>query len=398
MAENGVNAMLGIGVLEVLKGIGKMFLNPLFYWVILLVLIMGWRRIKKERRQFGTKVFPLLTELKGTLSITIIFSILLSTTSILLGFMMTIEMIVLLIIVTIAVSITGRTTLLSSSYTLGITFILLLLLPNIKVGSLSTYVHFEDVTIIHLLSLVLFMAIALFAETILISSKKGASFPELTLGSRGLWIGQHRLKRLAFIPFMTLIPVEDPTLALPIFPYFQYADAGYSLIFIPFVIGANYTVRSLLPMDAGRKLGQANWVLAVLILLIVVVSMYIPYVSVVAVLVAIIGKEWIMYRHKKADKYKPAIFSPLNQGIKVLAMMPDSPADRLGIEIGETITKVNGQAIHTSTQFYEALQNSGAFFKLDILDHQGEVRFINSALYEEDHHELGIIFVDAPSR
>lgn len=387
--------MLGIGMLEALKGIGKIFLNPLLYWIIILLFIISWRRIRKERRQFGTKVYPLLTELKGTLWVTIIFGILLSAASILLGFMMSIEMLTLLVLVTIVVSLIGGATFLSASYTFGITFILLLFLPNIEVG--SYYFHFGDTTVLHLLNLVLFMVIILFAETILISTKKGATFPELAFGARGLWIGQHRMKRLAFIPFMTLIPVQDPALALPIFPYIQYADTGFSLIFIPFIIGTNYTVRSMSPINAGRKLGQANWLLAVIVLLVVIVSMYLPYVSIIAIIVAIIGKEWIMYRHKRADKNQQAIYVPLNQGVRVLATIPHSPADRLGIEIGETITKVNGHPIHTAAQFYESLQNSGAFFKLDVIDHQGEVRFIHSALYEEDHHELGIVFVNQPS-
>lgn len=375
-----------------------MFINPLLYWIVFLLFMMGWRRIKKERRQFGTKIYPFFTELKGTLGITIIFSILLSIASILLGFVMSFEMVALLLLVIIIVSITGRTTLLSASYTFGITFILLLLLPYINVGPLAPYIDVEGITKIHFLSLVFFMAICLFAETILISMKKGASFPELKLGSRGLWIGQHRLKRLAFIPFIALLPVQDPALALPIFPYIDYGDTGYSLILIPFVIGSNYTVRGALPIDVAQKLGRANWFLSVTVLLIAIVSIYYPYASILAVFVAIIGKEWMMYRHKKADKYKQAFFAPLDQGVKVLATLPDSPADRLGIDVGETITKVNGQSIQTATQFYEALQNSGAFFKLDILDHQGEIRFIHRAFYDEDHHELGIIFIEHPSK
>jgi len=77
-------------------------------------------------------------------------------------------------------------------------------------------------------------------------------------------------------------------------------------------------------------------------------------------------------------------------------MIPDSPADRLGILVGETILKVNGVVVTNSTEFYGALQASGAYFKLDVIDENGEVRFINSAFFEEDHYELGIIFAEKP--
>ncbi len=38
------------------------------------------------------------------------------------------------------------------------------------------------------------------------------------------------------------------------------------------------------------------------------------------------------------------------------------------------------------------------FFKLEILGENGEVRFVQSALYEEDHHELGIITANSRSQ
>ncbi|WP_165589210.1 hypothetical protein [Oceanobacillus caeni] len=43
--------------MEVLKGIGRFFLNPLVYWSILLVVFSGYKRIKDERLDFGSKVF-----------------------------------------------------------------------------------------------------------------------------------------------------------------------------------------------------------------------------------------------------------------------------------------------------------------------------------------------------
>ena len=390
--------MLGIWLMEILTGIGKLFLNPLFYWIIVLLALMGWRRIKKERRQFGTKIYPFFTECQGTMFISIVFSIIISLVAILVGMVMSFEAIVLFVIVTIIVSMTGRTSLLSASYTLGITFVLLLLLPYVNIGPLEAYVNFQDVTIIQLLTLTLLMSLLLFAEALLVSTKKGATFPEIELGSRGKWIGQHRIKRAVFIPFFVLLPVGQADLVLPVFPYFEVAGTGYSLILLPFIIGTNYTVRGELPVQAIKKLGLATWLVSVIVLLITLVSFYFPYVSIIAFLVAIIGKEWITYHFKKKDKYKRAIFTPLDEGVKVLALLPGSPAHRLEIKVGETIKKVNGQPIKTVNAFYEALQNSGAFFKLDIIDLQGEVRFIHSALYEEDHHELGVIFVESQSK
>src|SRR5699024_9155778 len=89
-------------------------------------------------------------------------------------------------------------------------------------------------------------------------------------------------------------------------------------------------------------------------------------------------------------------FSPLNSGLRVLSVIPNGPADRLGVLTGETIVKVNNTSVSTVDEFYEALQNSGASFKLDVIDDAGEVRFLMSAFYETEHHELGIIFPQSP--
>lgn len=385
--------MLGIWVMEVGKGIGKIFLNPLFYWSILFLFLISWRRIIEERRQFGTKIFPLFSECRGTLHVSLIFSIIISLLTIFVGVVISLEMVVLLVLVLIVVSVLGKSSFLSASYTLGITFLLITFLSNVNLGVVNHYLPFDEPSIIHLLSLGILMAILLFAEALLIRSKKGASFPEMTLGDRGKWIGQHRLSRVAFIPFFVLLPVDQVGLVLPLFPYFEYSGVGYQLVLLPFLIGVNYSVSSELPAVAARRLSQRTWILSVVVLFVVLVGLYYPIALTIAFVLAVIGREWLMYQHKKYDKYKQAKYVPLDKGLKVLALLPGTPGDRLDIHVGETIMKVNDHPVQTPQEFYEALQNSGAFFKLDIIDMRGEVRFITSAFYEEDHYELGIVFV-----
>lgn len=390
--------MLGVWIIEILKGIGTMFLQPLFYWMIILLFLMGYRRIKQERRHFGTKIFSLFSETQGTLILSIIFSIIMSLLAIFIGIVLSIEIIVILTIVVIIISLTGRTNFLSASYTLGLTFIIVTLLPYIDVSFIDGYLDFERVTIVQLLSLGFIMVMMMFLEAMLVSNKKGESFPEMTLSARGKWIGQHRLKRITFIPFFILLPVGQAELTLPLFPYFEVSGSGYQLVFLPFLIGVNYTMKSILPIQAAKSLGQQTWILAVITLFLMMTSLYFPYFSIIAFFVAIIGKEWITYQHKKKDKEKAAIFTPIDKGLKVLALLPNTPGDRLDIQVGETIVKGNGNPVQNSAEFYQALQNSGAYFKLDILDHQGEVRFVSSAFYEEDHYELGIVFIEKPPK
>lgn len=384
--------------IEIAKGIGKLFLNPLSYWTILLFVWTGFKRIKIEREQFGTKVFNLFTEGQKTIVFSVVFSIIISLLAIFTGIVMSFETILLLALVTILVSITGSTTFLSASYTIGITFVLLILLPFSNVDAVVSFVDFSTLSIVHFISLSFLTGILLHVESLIVVSKTNKqTFPELSLSERGIWIGQHQIKALSFIPFLVLMPTEKLSILAPIWPYFHYGDQSFSLVLIPFLLGFQYNVRGGLPRESARHIGRATFWLSLFVLACAFVSIYIPALSFVAIIIAIVGKEWITYRHKMNDRKKRPFFTPLDKGIKVLATIPNSPADRLGIVVGETILKVNGKFVTSSAQLYEALQNSGAFFKLDVLDYNGEVRFINSAFYEEDHHKLGIIFPEKRS-
>ena len=64
---------------------------------------------------------------------------------------------------------------------------------------------------------------------------------------------------------------------------------------------------------------------------------------------------------------------------------------------GESIYKVNGTIITGGHSFYEALQQHKPYIKLEVLNLNGDIRFVQRAMYETDPHELGILFVGEPT-
>src|SRR5699024_9092460 len=107
-------------LLELAKGTGMLFLNPLFYWAILLVVLAGVKRIKKERNHFGIKVFPLFSEYRKTKGISLVFGVILSALCLAGGIVFSVETMLFVSIASIILSIALRFTYLSPSYTLGI--------------------------------------------------------------------------------------------------------------------------------------------------------------------------------------------------------------------------------------------------------------------------------------
>lgn len=385
--------LLELWGIELIKGIGKLFINPLFYWGLILILFIGFSRIKHERKQFGIKLYSLFSEMKNTWVISIVFSIILSVLSLLFGGILTFETVIILFAVTAVLSVFGSIRALSSAYVLGLTFIVLLLLPLTNIINMDFYLENPTILIAIFITLAFITAILLFVEGWMIRSPKNQpTYPKAVLGKRGIWIGEHHLKKLMFIPFFAFMPVNSVTGIAPFFPHFDYNGEMYSLILIPLFFGFNYRIRGELASKVRNQLGNSTIILSIVVLLITVSSLFYSDLSLLAILVALLGRLIINLRFKAEDNKKPPFFRPLKQGVRVLALIPNSPADRLGIEVGECVLKVNGAFVTDADEFYIALQNSGAFFKLEVLDYVGEKRFVTSAFYEEDHYELGILF------
>ncbi|AXI10001.1 PDZ domain-containing protein [Oceanobacillus zhaokaii] len=389
--------MVEIWLIELLKGIGKVFLNPLIYWSLVLLFFAGYFRIKSERLNFGVKVFGLFSEWKNTWVTALISGTILSLIMLGSGFVFSYNTILLLSAITILLSIGMRFTMLSPSYTLGITIILLLFLPLILEN--QSYIDPGFFSGVNFSSLVILLGLLLFVEAILIQNvKRNKTYPSLVLGNRGIWIGQHRLKKFALIPFFILVPTGMITPFAPFWPYFSIGGESFSILLVPFVLGFDFFVRGSLPKNAARKLAKSITILSILVVLIGIGSIYAPSLALVAVIIAIFGREWIQYRYKVNDRADVPYFHPEDKGMKILGIIPGTPAERLDILIGESIIKVNGIKINSEQDFYSALQSSGAYFKLEVVDDANEMRFVQGAFYEGDHHELGLIFTTKPYR
>ncbi|HLQ95555.1 MAG TPA: PDZ domain-containing protein [Pseudogracilibacillus sp.] len=379
-------------VIEFLKGLARFFMNPLVYWMILLFMFTGYRRIKKERKDFGRKIYPLFEEGKVSWLIPFIASLFLSIITVVFGLYLNPEIILLLSIIVILWSITASTAFLSASYTLGVTFLITLVLPLIPVQYSVLGLDFQDIKVEYLTTLALLMGLFLFLEGFILKFTSNTSFPSMKMSKRGIRVGQQSLKKLVMVPFFVLLPAADMPFQFPLFPTFDIGGQVFMLAFIPFVFGYHYPVQSILPDQAASRLGKPTILLGVLVWLIAGFSFYYSIFSIVAIIIGLVGKEWITFSFKRKDRLSTSLYYPLEKGLKVMAVIPDSPAEKLHIHIGETILKVNGNDVKTDVEFHEALQNSGAFFKLSVLNADQEIRFVTSPLYEEDHYALGLIF------
>jgi PDZ domain len=379
---------------ELLEGLGKLFLNPITYYLFFLAAFLGVSRVKRERLDFHVRVENAYYELRQLLPLGMGLGLVLSILTIGLGLVIPIETIIFVGILTILWSLTTRIRMISPIYTVGLSFFatLFFLRKEQSFPYIKSYTPEWDLAILP--SIAVLLALLIVAEGIFISrnGSKGTS-PKMIKSKRGLSVGVHEVKRIWMLPVFLLIPGEALTIPFDWWPLFSIGDHTYSILLVPFALGFHQQVQGSLAYKAIKQFGKRILKFGVMLTCLSAVGYWVPLASILIVAIGIIGREALAMRQRLVEESLPFYFSQRNDGVKILGVIPDSAAEKMGLKVGELITKVNGETAIDEDSFYEALQKNAAHCKLEVLDHNDQIRLLQRALYEEDHHELGILFV-----
>lgn len=384
--------MTQMWIMEILKGTGKMFLHPIFYYSIIFAVISGIVRVKRERSDFHIRVNEPLQELRFLFPAGIVIGFILSIITIGSGLTISYSIVAVLAIITIVLTLLGNFRFLSPAFTLGISFVLLFLAKQLNWNLPIISEHPSDNSLHGFIVLLGLLLIIEGIQMIRNGSKKFS--PILRNSRRGLVVGAHQVKRIWLIPVFCFLPIGSLTAPFEWWPTFDFGTSSYSFILVPFAVGFQQQIQSTLPQLAVKRIGKQVIALGMVISAIAISGMWVPILSIVAVIIAIVGRGWISYRHRVRENAAPYYFTPRKNGLIVLAVIPHSPAEKLGLQTGEIIYKCNGQLTGNNKEFYKALQKNRAYCKLEVLNSEGEVRFVQGALFEGDHHELGILTVE----
>lgn len=386
--------MVQLWLFELLKGTGRFFLHPVFYYLVFLSGILGVSRVKRERKNFHTRTFDAYFELRQLFPLGLILGLVLSIVTVTAGLTVPFAAILLVIFFTVLWSLTTNIRLMSPVYTVGAAFFGIILIAEYGWNIPFFNDAFQAINDKVYPSVIILLALLLISEGILISrnASKGTS-PKLVKSRRGQNVGAHEVKRFWIVPVFLLIPGDVLTLPFEWWPVFHMGAESYSLILVPFAVGFNQQIQGMLPKQSIQLQGRRVITLGILTLILSVVGYWYPLISIGVAALAIIGREIISLMQRLKDDNLPFYFSKKNNGLMIIGIIPESPADKMGLQVGELVSKVNGVPTRDEQDFYEALQKNRAHCKLEVLDINGEVRFVQRALYEGDHYELGILFV-----
>ncbi|WP_062109143.1 PDZ domain-containing protein [Bacillus niameyensis] len=379
-------------VLEIGKGLGKFFLHPVFYFSIIWVMAAGFFRIKRERRDFHIRIQEPLHELRSLFPAGIVVGVILTVLFIAIGMTIPLSFLSAIAIATMVLTVIGNARLLSPAFTIGLPIVAVLIIQLLSLN-LSFFPVLETN---YFIGAALLMGVLVMVEGILmLKNGKVDVSPKLRTSRRGLTVGAMQAKRFWLLPFFLFLPTGSIVAPFEWWPVIHWGTESYSLILLPFLLGFQQQIQTTLPEKAIERLGKQILLLGIIVTVIAATSIFSPiYISGAATAIAILGRIWIAYRHRVKENTTPYYFAPRNNGVMVLGVLPDSPAEKLGLKTGEIIQTCNQVKINNKDELYRALLKNRAYCKLEVFDQNGEIRFVQGALYEGDHHELGILFID----
>lgn len=384
-------------LIECLRGIGILFIHPLLYVSIIIALAIGVIRVQRERRDFNIRIYRKSTELRQLLPQGILWGLILSLFTLGTGLVVPPAVLVIIGAVSILLALTLKMRLLSPAYSVSISFFLLFILytygGEIEWPFYGQY--FRDIDTPVYPTVAILLGLLLFAEGFLITRnaiKKPS--PGLVISKRGQTVGRYASRRIWMLPLFVFIPGGNLPAPFDWFPVFSIDGQSITPIVIPFLIGFSQKVQGILPETAIKASGRQVILLGTVVLAVAVGGYWYPYMSIISVVIGLIGREGINYLRKRSDRNLPIYFSRSKLGVRILGVIPETPAQKMGLQLGEIVTKVNGIHVTDEREFYKALQKNRAHCKLEVVGNNQQIRYVQRALFEGEHHELGLLFTE----
>ncbi|MEC0241472.1 PDZ domain-containing protein [Paenibacillus dokdonensis] len=391
-------------VLEILwhwtDALVQLLLQPFYYISILFMMLVYRRQVLLERRLFHVRLHSWVLQTLRTFIGGLLAGISVSVVIAFLGISLSQQAVWCIWIVAI-ILLLFRVRYLCFAYSIGILGVIQFVLgffpdwkPEALMGTAADTIRGLDIPALLALVAVLHLAEALLVKL------QGAGFanPVFMESKRGKLVGGYQMQAFWPIPLFLLIPAQTTGTLLPWTPLLggDGWSSGFSMAALPVVIGFSEMTQSMLPQVKANKTFKRLLVYSIVLLALSLLAAWWKPLIIAAALVSILVHEGLLWYSRQEEQQSGALFVHPLLGLKVLAVIPGSPAESLGILAGESIVKINGISIHSKEQMHAALRKNSAFCKLEVRNLQGESKFLQRAIYAGEHHQLGAILAPDP--
>lgn len=383
-------------IMAIILGLLHLFLQPLFYIFLVFAFLVSYQRVLRERRDFRVRFYGLFDGVSEAILPGLLVGLAGSIVFVAVGVVLAPGMVALIAALYILAALTMQLRLMTPVFTVGLAVIFAYFFPDVHTGFDVFDQWIGQIRSVPVSVTALLLGFLMIMEGVLTRIRGTRTTPKLLPGKRGKTVGAHEARQFWFVPLCLLLPGG-------IIPHFDLwpltaGGHGYSLLLVPFGFGFYRLISDSIPREAVIAVAKRSIYLGLSVVLLAVIALYyrFEWLALAAAALAILFRIVFDILEQRRRKRNAFYFRQRDDGLTVLGILPGSPAEKLGIRVGECIQKVNGRTVREEGDFYEALQKNAAFCRMEVIDGTGEIRFVQGALYDGSHHELGLLFIAPP--
>lgn len=384
--------------IDIIKGLLSIFINPFFYLLILISFLGAFQRVKRERLSFGIKVYGAANVVFTNLIPGLLVGMF--ATAVLIGFGVALApgVFILFMGFYMLLILVLQFRLASPAVAFALTILVSMLLPDWTTHMVWLNHLIDGIQNTGLPSLGSFLVVILLSEcllTIIWGSKLPS--PRLINSRRGKKVGAYEVSHYWVVPMVFLVPGGPVGLDIGWWPL--ASGDSFSFLLFPVGIGLQQLIVHTLPEQAVKRTGVLMGLATLITTFTVVIGIVFGFHILIACAAgfAFIFHLLLVYYHHYERENQPFYFVDEGNGLRVVGIVPGSPAEKMAVKIGEVVHKVNGVPIQSEEEFYHALQINAAYCQLEMIDYQNERRFVRRTIYQDDWHHIGLLFLE-PSR
>lgn len=384
-------------LIEIVTAIGRFLINPLMYIAMLFAVLLGYSRVKQERKFFNRRIIWGWTELIGQWKFGWLNALLISLISVGLGLTVPKAFLMILIAISALALLLFFINALSPIYTMGLATLAMWLMYHYNWTFSWWKISLEGVNLLDgsIITITVLAGLSVIAEGILIRrTAMKVTTPRVEKTKRGMQAIVYRSRNVWILPIFFVIPGDIIPVDFPYWPQFTLGESTFALVLFPLVIGFSKLTRKELPTVQLPKIGRAVLILGQLILIGGLVAALEPFIGLITLAIGAVIRIIITIYYALQDKTDIYAVAPNSKGAIIAAVLPDSPAEKMGLLAGECIRKVNGQAIFSENDLYEALQLNAAHCRLEVIDRNNEIRLTQHVIYSNDHYRIGLLLAE----
>ncbi len=337
-----------------------LFIHPMLYVGLIIILLQYKRQIALERKLFSSKLHSLSSAFYRSLGYGILGGIIASSLMVGMGIIFHPAEMWLVWLITLILAL-FHVRFLCLSYATGILGMLAGIIQWFDIATVSWLMPFMEIMKgIHIPSFIAIVAILHLVEAILIRIQMNKQATPLFIETkRGKLIGGYHIQSFWLLPLFLVVSTgmnQQGLLFSDSWWPLIGSTTGFTLLPVPVMIGYTDLTTTYTPIEKSKSAYHYLLIYSILLLIMAFIAEYWLPFQFVAAIFAGLAHEGIRIIGKRKEKDRTPLYVHPKDGLTVLAVIPGSLAARMGLQIGEVIKKVNGDAVVSRRELYDALQ------------------------------------------